>query len=276
MTALGGVLGHRCPVCAHPSHDHRDHGRDVRRCYWPRCACRTTADALVASPTEIYPLYVGGGLNINGAGRRLDRVVPPGDELGGYRVVRLRPLPRLVRGLPHHHRKEHRMTALKIDGKPTSSARAGIEGYIPALYASPGKRVVGVIELEHVERTEPAPGADREPSVKVRMSALEIANPEQEDQVRAALRALYLHRTAAGKLTEDGEVELSEQTLERCAGLLHAIEAARLRAVVGHFRTYIASALRVENPSVTELQHELATVGDGLAAALRATERLEG
>lgn len=85
MTALGGVLGHRCPVCAHPSHDHRDHGRDVRRCCWPRCACRTTADALVASPTEIYPLYVGGGLHINGAGRRLDRVVPPGDELGDYR-----------------------------------------------------------------------------------------------------------------------------------------------------------------------------------------------
>lgn len=29
MTALGGVLGHRCPVCAHPSHDRRDHGRDA-------------------------------------------------------------------------------------------------------------------------------------------------------------------------------------------------------------------------------------------------------
>lgn len=165
------------------------------------------------------------------------------------------------------------MTTLKIDGKPTSAARAGVEAYISGLYATPGKRIVGVIELEHVERTEPAPGADREPSVKVRMSALEIANPDQEDQLRAALRALHLHRTAMGKLTEDGDIELSEVTLERCGGMLHAIEAARLRTAVAHWQDYIRGVLHLKNPSVIELQHELATIGDGLSAVLRATER---
>lgn len=155
------------------------------------------------------------------------------------------------------------MTTLKIDGKPTSSARDGIESHISALYATPGKRLVGVIELEHVERTEPAPGADREASVRVRMSALEIANPDQEDQVRAALRALH---------TEEGDVELAESTLERCAGMLHAIEAARLRTAVTHWQSYTRSVLNLKNPSTTELQHELATIGDGLAAALRAVE----
>lgn len=164
------------------------------------------------------------------------------------------------------------MTTLKIDGKPTSSARDGIEAYIGQLYATPGKRLLGVIELQRVERVEPDPGADSEASVKVRMSALEIANPEQEETLREALRALHLHRTAYGKLTEDGDVELAEHTLERTAGMLHAVESARYRVAVSHWREYLSSVLGIQNPSVTELQHELTTIRDGLAAVLRATE----
>ena len=164
------------------------------------------------------------------------------------------------------------MTVLKIDGKPTSSARDGIESYIGALYTTPGKRLLGVIELQRVERTEPDPGADSEASVKVRMSALEIANTDQEETLRQALRALHLHRTAYGKLTEDGDVELAETTLERTAGMLHAVEAARLRVAVTHWREYIGGVLRLADPSVTELQHELSTLFDGLAAVLRAAE----
>lgn len=164
------------------------------------------------------------------------------------------------------------MTTLKIDGKPATAARDGIESYVGQLYASPGMRLVGVIELEHVERTEPAPGADREASVRVRMSALEIANPEQENAIREALRALHLHRTAYGKLTEDGDIELAQSTLERCAGMLHAIEAARLRAAVSHWQLYTQRVQSLHDASVTELLHELRTIADGLTAALRATE----
>lgn len=164
------------------------------------------------------------------------------------------------------------MTVLKIDGKPASAARDGIESYIGQLYATPGKRLLGVIELEHVERTEPAPGADREASVRVRMSALEIANPDQEDTLRQALAALHLHRTAYGKLTEDGDVELANSTLERCAGMLHAIESSRLRTAVTHWQQYARGVHMLANPSVTELRNELQTIADGLAAVLHAAE----
>ena len=164
------------------------------------------------------------------------------------------------------------MTTLKIDGKPTATARDGIDAYIPGLYATPGKRLVGVIELEHVERVEPAPGADREASVRVRISALEIANPDQEDQLRRAQQALYLHRTAMGTLGEDGDWQLAKDTLDRCAGMLHALEAARLRAATNHARNHARRVLAVPEITVAEMRHELDQLADMLDATLRAVE----
>ncbi|HEY0641261.1 MAG TPA: hypothetical protein VGD67_26835 [Pseudonocardiaceae bacterium] len=164
------------------------------------------------------------------------------------------------------------MTALKIVGKPTRSARDGIEPFVAALYATPGRRLVGVIELEHIERTEPAPGADREPAVTVRMSALEVAGPEAEDHLREAQRALYLQRTARGTLDEHGDIELTQTTLERCAGQLHATEVARLRAAVQLGRTQIRRVLGITEVTVTEMRHELDRLADLLDSTLRVTD----
>ena len=164
------------------------------------------------------------------------------------------------------------MTTVKLDSKTSANAAAGLEPYIGQLYATPGKRVVGVIEMAHVERTQPAPDSDKQPSVKLKITHLELANPEQEEALREAMRALFLHRTAQGTLGEDGEIELTERTLERTGGLLHAVEAARLRAAVLHWREQIRRALAIPNITVAEMRHELDTVADGLSAVLRATD----
>lgn len=167
------------------------------------------------------------------------------------------------------------MTALQLDSKMTTAAKGAIEPLIGQLYATPGMRIVGVIELAHLERTQVAPGGDKEEKVKVRITALEIANEKQEDALRQAMRALHLHRTAYGTVTEDADVELSERTLEMTGGLLHAIEAARLRSACLHWEQYARKVLAVKEPTTTELLHELAAVADGLGAVLRSVREAE-
>lgn len=160
------------------------------------------------------------------------------------------------------------MTQLKLDGKVGASAKEAIEPYVAKLYAKPGMRLVGIIELAHVERTQPAPDSDKDASVRVRITHLEIPSPEQEGLVREAQRALFLQRTAAGTLTDDGEIELSQQTLRLTAGELTYIELARLRAGLAHWADYARRVAHAENLTLTEIRHELDTVADGLRAVL--------
>jgi hypothetical protein len=167
------------------------------------------------------------------------------------------------------------MTVAKIEGKPAAAAAAGLEPWIQPLYAVPSKRVLGVVELAHVLRTQPAPDADKEAEVRLRITHLEIARPEQEDAIRQALEALYVHRTAYGTINEDGQLELSEGTLQATGGKLHALEAARLRAAVQHWGLYARKVLGIVEITTTEMRHELDTICKGLAAALAAAERVE-
>lgn len=164
------------------------------------------------------------------------------------------------------------MTAAKIESKLASAAASGLEPYVQPLYASPGKRVIGVVELRHTERTEVAADEDKEQSVKLRINHLEIARPEQEETLRQAMRALYLHRTASGTLTEEGELELSDQALRLTADKLHALEAARLRAAVQHWQAQARRVLSMQEITVTEMRHELDLLADGLRAVLWQTE----
>lgn len=160
------------------------------------------------------------------------------------------------------------MTAVRLDSKLATNAQLGLEPFVPALYAQPGKRVVGVIEVAHVERTEVAPGEDKEPSVKLQVKHLEIANEDQTDVIHEAMRALYLQRTASGTFTEDGDIELSGRTLQLTAGRLADVEVARLRVGLSHWAQYAYHVLATSNPTATELMHELKTVVDGLYAVL--------
>jgi hypothetical protein len=167
------------------------------------------------------------------------------------------------------------MTTLKLDSKMTTSAKAAIEPLIGQLYATPGMRVIGVVELAHVDRLQVAPGGDKEEFVKTRIVALEIANEKQEETLRQAMHALHLHRTAYGTVTEDADVELSDRTLEMTGGMLHAIEAARLRTACLHWEQYARKVMAVKEPTTTELLHEIAALADGLGAVLRAVREAE-
>lgn len=161
-------------------------------------------------------------------------------------------------------------TKVKLDSKLGGPASAAIEPLAKTLYDKQGVRIVGIVELMHVERTQPAPDEDTDPSVKLAIKHLELARGgEHEEWVRKAMRALYLQRSAQGTLDEAHEVELSERTLEQVADLLQGVENARLRTVVSYWGEYAARCARMQQPTAAQLQNELATVGKALQGALR-------
>lgn len=168
------------------------------------------------------------------------------------------------------------MTQLKIIGKPSSSAHEGIEPHVKGLFDAPGRSVVGIIEMRHDNRTQPAPGSDKEPSVQVKIIGCEVATAEQVGVLRQAQRALYLQRTARGTLDEDGELQLGEQTLKQTAGMLTLMETARLRAGLGIWEQYARRVVaNLGKLTETEIAHEMKAVADGLGAILAGADQSE-
>ncbi|MFI0576192.1 hypothetical protein [Streptomyces tendae] len=160
------------------------------------------------------------------------------------------------------------MTQLKFDAKVSASAQEALEPHIRSVYDVPASRRLFIGEFAAIERTEPAPGTEKEASVKVRIVSLEVPNEGQEGYVREALRFLHLQRTARGTLDDDGQLELDESTLRLTGGQLAYLETARLRAGLNHWESYARRVLHTPNITVTEAMHELKTVADGLHAAL--------
>jgi hypothetical protein len=159
------------------------------------------------------------------------------------------------------------MTTPKLQPKLGANAEAGLEPFVPGIYARPGVRVLVIGELRHIERTEIAPDSEGTASVKLAFSHLEVANEAQEPHVRNALHALYMQRTAVGTLDEHGELELSERTLALTGGELNAVEASRLRITVRQWAAYAQRVLSDPSLTQTELRHELKAIADGLKAA---------
>lgn len=138
---------------------------------------------------------------------------------------------------------------IKLESKPSKGAGEALDRYRTALYATLGKRLVGIVEFEAVERNEVAEDDEKDTWVKLRITALEVADPDQEDPVRQAMAALNLQRTAYGTLTEDEDIELSKGTLERCAGDIRLLDAARLHTAIEIYGEKIRTAGR--NPKLT-------------------------
>lgn len=157
---------------------------------------------------------------------------------------------------------------MKFDAKVSASAQEALESHVRPVYDQPGARRLFIGEFAHIERTEPAPGTEKEPSVKVRIMYLELPNREQEDAVREALRFLHLQRTARGTFDDDGQLELSDSTLRLTGGQLAWIETARLRAGLAHWREYAQRLMHGPDLTVTEMRHEMQALADGLTAVL--------
>lgn len=160
------------------------------------------------------------------------------------------------------------MTAIKVDAKLATGANEALTPHANALFAALGSNRMAVIELRSVERAEPAPDEDKERAVKVRIALLEVANADQEETLRRALRALHLHRTAYGTLTEDQELELSKATLADTAGELSHIESARLRALIDHWTRYANQALLSSKLTEAEVRSEMRKVVDAMRDAI--------
>jgi hypothetical protein len=156
------------------------------------------------------------------------------------------------------------MIQLKIISKVGAAAEAALEPHIPRLYATEGLRMVAIVELKQDDKNSPSADSDTARWVKAKITHLEVPGEEQEGIIREAMRALYLQRTARGTLTEDGHIELSEETLRLTAGMLHAVETARLRAGLDHWAGYMRRLMRSGDLTLTEMRHELDTVADGL------------
>ncbi|MEU5939388.1 hypothetical protein ABZ807_09375 [Micromonospora sp. NPDC047548] len=168
------------------------------------------------------------------------------------------------------------MTAIKLDSKLSAQADTSLEPYAGKLYSRPGMALVGVVELRHVERTQPAPDEEKAPSVKLRITALEIANQGQEETLREAQRALYLHRNAQGTLDESGDIELADRTLKMTGNMLHAIEAARYEVGVRGWAEHARRAMAVSGSTANELRAELRKVAQGLERLLRGEPAEDG
>lgn len=160
------------------------------------------------------------------------------------------------------------MTQLKFDAKVSASAQEALEPHVRPLYDQPGGRRMAIIEFAAIERTEPAPGTEKEPSVRVRIVGLELPNKEQEGAIREAQRFLHLQRSARGTFDDDGQLELSESTLRLTGGMLAYLETARLRAGLAHWRDYAQRLVHGPDLTVTEVRHEMQALAEGITAVL--------
>jgi len=161
------------------------------------------------------------------------------------------------------------VTVLKLNGKPSSAAMQAMSPHIARIYGRSGLRIMAVVELAHTERTEPAADADKEPSVTMRITQLEVPNPDQEPAIREVQRALYIERTATGTIDDlSGELELSKQTVKDAAGIVTHLALARISAGVHHWRNYTRRVSAQAQLTVGELHHELDAIADGLDAVL--------
>ncbi|MEV4974412.1 hypothetical protein [Streptomyces scopuliridis] len=160
------------------------------------------------------------------------------------------------------------MTQIKFDAKVSATASEALEPHVRPVYDTPGSRRMAIIEMAHIERTQPAPGSEKEPVVRVRIVGLELPTAEQEGYVREAQRFLHLQRTARGTLDDDGQLELDDHTLRLTGGHLAYMETARLRAALTHWASYARRVMHTPNLIDSELRHEMKAVADGLTAAL--------
>ncbi|MFE6225442.1 hypothetical protein [Streptomyces sp. NPDC057854] len=92
---------------------------------------------------------------------------------------------------------------VKLDSKILTDVAEALEPYASAMFKQRAGRWMAVVELSHTERTEPGPEEDKNPSVKVRVTQIEVAaDAVTEGRLRGLQREMYQRRTDAGTLDE--------------------------------------------------------------------------
>ncbi|MFG2617765.1 hypothetical protein ACGFXC_09050 [Streptomyces sp. NPDC048507] len=90
---------------------------------------------------------------------------------------------------------------VKLDSKVLTDVAEALEPHAADMFKLRSGRWVAVVEFAHSERTQPGPEEDKNPSVKIRISDLEIAaDVATEERLRQTMRDLYQQRTSSGTL----------------------------------------------------------------------------
>lgn len=90
---------------------------------------------------------------------------------------------------------------VKVDSKILADVAEALEPFASRMFKERHGRWMAVVELAHVERTEPGPEEDKAPAVKVRIVGAEIAADElAAGRLRGLQRDMYERRTSGGTL----------------------------------------------------------------------------
>lgn len=155
---------------------------------------------------------------------------------------------------------------VKLATLAAGAAQEVLDIHASALYSTLGAHRVAVIEFASVERTQMAPDEDKEATVTVRIQSMEIADDKQADPLRKALAALHLQRTAHGTLTEDGDVKMSTNVIEGCAGDVNLTAAVRMQIATEQLRDHATRALFKGNAA--DMRKALEAIKAGMTRVL--------
>lgn len=151
--------------------------------------------------------------------------------------------------------------AISFSGRLNADPLHALQSQITRLRAKPGCKLMGVVEIERYQINQPD-DSDAEPTVLLRISDLEIGKGEQEALLRSAMLALHLHRTAGGTLTEDADIELAQDTLDKLPDLVSVHESARLHAAFEFLVDRVTGLSKNTRHNDGDLRRELKKLAD--------------
>ena len=105
---------------------------------------------------------------------------------------------------------DHIDAGIKFDSKVLTDVAEALEPYAETMFKQRHGRWMAVVELAHAERTEPGPDEDKQPTVKLRVTTIEVAADEiTGGRLRSLQREMYDRRTSGGTLFEHDEDEVA-------------------------------------------------------------------
>jgi hypothetical protein len=97
---------------------------------------------------------------------------------------------------------------VKFDSKVLTDVAEALEPFATEMFKQRQGRWMAVVEFGHVERNEPGPDEDKNPTVKIRVTTIEVAADEiTRGRLRGLQREMYDRRTSGGTLFEEDEAQ---------------------------------------------------------------------
>lgn len=99
---------------------------------------------------------------------------------------------------------------VKFDSKVLTDVAEALEPFSEEMFKQRRGRWMAVVELTHTERNEPGPDEDKQPSVKVRVTTIEVAADEiTAGRLRNVQREMHERRTSGGTLFQQHDEDVA-------------------------------------------------------------------